>query len=260
MLTAVALTPAAAQTPLARAEFDAATIKLSPPNSQMTPPMRQLMANMHDLVPPGMMPRSPGRINIHEEPLLQIVALAWSVRLRQISGPKWASEELFDVEGTFPKETSGEDVHKMLQTLLEDRFGLKLHRAQTNLKGYALLAKEGSKLQAAAPIQPRADVGPPPIPKSPGLLAPGTERSAYKNITTETLAAILSRMVEGPVVDMTGLTGKYDVELETSRDAPENPGTTIFDAVRDLGLRLEPGKVPMEMLVIDEIRRSPSPN
>lgn len=261
VVSAAALTASAQAAP--GAEFEAATVKPSAPNSQMaSPAIRQLLANMLDMAP-GAIPSNPGRVNIRNETLAQIAARAWSVRASRVSGPKWISEDLFDIDATFPRETTREDLHLMLQELLEDRFGLKLHREQISVKGYALVvAKDGPKLTPAAPIRPLSvEAGPPPIPKPPSSpLPPGFQRSSYPRVTTDTLAAILSRMVESTVVDMTGLTGNYDIVLETSRDTPESAGATVFDAVRALGLRLESRTVPIEMLVIDQVSRTPAPN
>jgi uncharacterized protein (TIGR03435 family) len=73
-------------------------------------------------------------------------------------------------------------------------------------------------------------------------------------------AAILSGMVEAPVADITGLAGKYEVTLDTSGDTADGIGRTIFDAVRDPGLRLDASKIQMDLLIIDEIKRTPRPN
>jgi len=81
----------------------------------------------------------------------------------------------------------------------------------------------------------------------------------WPSVTTEELAARLVRYAEVPVVDTTGLTGKYSVTIEVSNNDDE-PGNTIFDAVEKLGLKLEPRKVTIEAVVVDQVSKSPTPN
>jgi uncharacterized protein (TIGR03435 family) len=167
----------------------------------------------------------------------------------------------------------------MLPALLEERFGLRLHRESKNQSGYALVVgKNGSKLKPADPdagapkdlsaedLQARskeqmtATMAAMKEAMKNGTLRPGASHSSYKGITTVQLATNLSRFVEGPVVDMTELTGKYDVVLDTSQDTPDEPGVTIFDAIEKLGLKLESRKVTIDTLVIDQIAKTPTAN
>lgn len=67
------------------------------------------------------------------------------------------------------------------------------------------------------------------------------------------------RFAEAPVVDETGLTGNYSVSIQTSTN-PDVPGGTIFDAVEKLGLKLEPRKVTVETVVIDQVSKTPTAN
>jgi uncharacterized protein (TIGR03435 family) len=82
---------------------------------------------------------------------------------------------------------------------------------------------------------------------------------SWPSITIEELAARLVRFAEAPVVDETGLTGKYSVTIGTST-SPDGSGDTVFDAVEKLGLRLEPRKVTVEAVVVDEVSKSPTAN
>jgi uncharacterized protein (TIGR03435 family) len=81
----------------------------------------------------------------------------------------------------------------------------------------------------------------------------------WPSITTEELASRLVRFAEAPVVDKTGLTGKYSVTIETWKNA-DVPGGTVFDAVEKLGLKLEARKVTVETVVVDQVSKTPTAN
>lgn len=259
LAAAAALTVSAAQ----KIEFEAASVKPIS-SAAMSPQMRQMLAFVMEAADPANLPpSSPGRITLRNEPLARLIARAWSVRAAQVSGPKWMTEDAFDIEATFPPNTSSENLHQMLQTLLESRFGIKLHHVHSTAKGYSLtVAKDGVKLTPAASrrVVSAGTGAPPPPPPPPDGMLPGGQRSLYTNISMHSFAAIVSGMAEAPVVDMTGLPGKYDVTVDTSRDTAESAGRTIFDVVRELGLRLESGKVQIDLLVVDQVNRAAAPN
>jgi uncharacterized protein (TIGR03435 family) len=75
----------------------------------------------------------------------------------------------------------------------------------------------------------------------------------------EELSAQLVRFVGAPVIDETGLTGEYKVNIDTWSN-PDVPGGTIFDAVEKLGLKLEPRKVTVETVVVDQVSKTPTAN
>ena len=109
----------------------------------------------------------PDRVHLENWALLDMIAAAYGVRTTQVSGPAWLSDQCFDVEAKVPDGTPKEELNVMLQSLLEDRFGLIVHRSTQTVPGYALVVgKDGPKLKPAAP---------PPAP-APGLT--GEERMA----------------------------------------------------------------------------------
>jgi uncharacterized protein (TIGR03435 family) len=81
----------------------------------------------------------------------------------------------------------------------------------------------------------------------------------WSSVTTEEMASGLVRFAEAPVVDETGLTGKYSVTIETWKNG-DVPGGTVFDAVERLGLKLEPRKMNVEIVVVDHVSRMPTAN
>jgi uncharacterized protein (TIGR03435 family) len=172
LAAAAALTTAAAPQTI---EFEAASVK--PSSGARSPQMRLMVERMMETAEPGTLPiSSPGRISVRNEPLMRLMARAWSVRASQISGPRWISEDDFAIEATFPPNTSTEDLHRMLQALLESRFGMKLHREQSTVKGCTLtVAKDGPKLKPASAVQavsPERPLLPPPPPPPPAGMAP----------------------------------------------------------------------------------------
>jgi uncharacterized protein (TIGR03435 family) len=171
--------------------------------------------------------------------------------------------DFYDIAATTPgQDPPPEDqVRLMVQRLLADRFQLKLHRETRSLPVYNLIVgKNGPKLKASAPGA-----------KS-GATASNTDSSSlritYLNSKISELVPMLNRAADRPVLDKTGLEEGYDFTLEFSRAQPGNKegnaadsaGTSIFTAVQEqLGLKLDPGKEPMEVLVIDHVE-GPSAN
>ncbi len=87
----------------------------------------------------------------------------------------------------------------------------------------------------------------------------GFSRLTLRSTTTEQLAVYLARLTEALVVDKTRLTGDYSIVIETWKN-PDVPGGTIFDAVNQLGLKLEPRKLTAETVVVDEVAKTPTAN
>ncbi|HWB33352.1 MAG TPA: TIGR03435 family protein [Acidobacteriaceae bacterium] len=164
----------------------------------------------------------------------------------------WMDEQLYDVEATVPgnKPLSKEEMKPLLQNLLAQRFHLALHPVSKTVSGFDLVVvKGGPKVQSAkAGEEIHAQILPNEI----------DAQSASMNL----LASILMRPAGQPVVDKTGLSGAYDVRLRFApANDPKSNLPSLFTAIQEqLGLRLEPAKVPVEYLVIDHADRIPTPN
>jgi uncharacterized protein (TIGR03435 family) len=269
-----------AQTPPAKPQFEVASVKPAA-NDGMSDRLVQVTREFsRSNRKPGEIPMTgPDRIRLQNWALVDLIAAAYSVRTTQVSGPAWLSDQCFDIEAKLPDGAPKEQLNAMLQSLLEERFGLKAHRGTQTGQGFALVvSKDGPKLKPAQP---------PPVPE-PGLTdqerraklqqkmladmaaarerrqvsgaSPGNFNSeSWDSITTEELAAQLVRFAEAPVVDETGLTGSYSATIRTSNNA-DVPGGTIFDAVEKLGLKLEPRKVTVETVVVDQVSKTPTAN
>ncbi len=209
---------------------------------------------------------------------------AFVVQDNQISGaPDWARSQGYDIDAKM--DASVADALKklnetdwirarqqMLQALLADRFGLKVHRESRELPIYSLvIAKSGFKLQPARPDKVKGGVS----GGAPGWsqFATGGGKITGQANSITGLAESLTQILGRTVVDKTGLRDVYDVTLQwaTSNSgqplvvdgtgsAPDPSGPTIFIAIQgQLGLKLEPGRGPVEVIVIDHVEK-PSGN
>ena len=265
----------AAQTPAARPQFEVASVKPVEKEARVPPMLREMMRAGR---PPGMIPmEDPGRLRLENWALLDLIAAAYGVRASEVSGPAWISDQAFDIEAKVPAGTPKEQLNAMLEWLLEERFGLKVHRETKTMQGFRLaVGKNGARLKPADPLsqdltpeqreaerQAQAQARREGVRKrieesrENGEPMEGFSSATFRSITCEALASQLARFAEGPVVDETGLTGKYSVTIETWKNAP---GGTVFDAVERLGLKLEPRKVTVETVVVDEVSKTPTAN
>jgi uncharacterized protein (TIGR03435 family) len=189
-------------------------------------------------------------VNVNMQSCIQT---AYGVKAYQIVGPDWLKSEFYDIVGTVPEHVSREKVAPMLQTLLADRFKLALHRETKVLPIYELVAgKNGAKIKPAEP-----DGGSIGVWETDGLLT-------AKNEKMVDFATVLSRVLDRPVIDKTGLAGVFNFAVEY-RDSNDSANTatapSIFTALDEkLGLKLQAAKAPVEILVIDHLEKVPTEN
>lgn len=197
------------------------------------------------------------RVMIEGEPAEAMLKFAYGTQSRQImDAPEWLKKERWDVAGVpdAPGRPNLPQFQSMMQKLLAERFGLKLHHEQREMPVFALtVTKAGPKLEKS----PNQNLGP---SNNGGLGSGGIEAHRYSNASMQDLALMLMIYVDRPIVDQTELQGRYDFQLQwikdetdaTAADAP--PG--LFTAMQEqLGLKLEPAKVPSDVLVIDQVNR-----
>jgi uncharacterized protein (TIGR03435 family) len=185
----------------------------------------------------------PGRITMQNVTLKRCIMRAYEVPEIQITGgPKWLDESRFDIEARAGYPAQYAELNQMLQTLLAERFRLKLHHETRSLQGYAIvLAKDGLKMKRSAPGT-RGHTN-----DNPGSVV-------SKATSISRLALKLSNLLKIPVVDETGVSGSFDFTLRWIPDGAADPtaGPSLFTAIQEqLGLRLEGRKVPVDMLVVD---------
>jgi uncharacterized protein (TIGR03435 family) len=192
------------------------------------------------------------RFTARNVPLQVLIAVAYDMDSRYVTGgPGWVASEFYSVEakpdGDAP--VGKEEMRSMLQQLLKERLHLAVHRERHESSGYALVvAKGGAKLHPVKEGVGQFNILP------DGLLAHGA--------STGTLAGMLSAWLKQPVVDATGIDGLYDINLKFApAGATESELPSIFTAVQEqLGLKLEPRKVPVENLVVDHVEKEPVDN
>jgi uncharacterized protein (TIGR03435 family) len=205
-------------------------------------------------------------------PLKTLIANAYGIRQDLIfGGAGWVNSTGFDVEA----KVAGTDVeafkklgprqrNSLLQALLAERFALKLHGETKVLPMFDLIvAKGGAKLKAAAPVgTPASDANGTGAPQPHGMMTMGPGMFRGQDLPMTALANQFSYIVHYTVVDKTGLTGRYDMDLkwtpddvgQSGEDASAGSGASIFTAVQEqLGLRLQSTKGPVETLIIDHV-------
>ena len=232
-----------AQEPDRRPEFEVASIKPSTPSP------------LPGTVLPGM---RNGRLVASNTTLMQMLQAAYGLAAQRIIGPDWLDKERFDLQAKAAPGVPDTQKGELLQRLLEDRFQLKVHRELRETPVYDLVvAKGGIKM----PVFPK------PAPASKNAVAPGYPVI----IATQTMSefcVILSRVAERPVIDTTDLTERYSIILrfsrpssQTDRNDLESGPPDLFTALQEqLGLKLQPSRNKLEVIVVDHIERTPSEN
>jgi len=231
-----------------------------------------------------------GRIDYSNVSLKDVVARAYSMKPYQISGPSWLDSERYNITAKIP-EGARDKTPEMLQNLLAERFHMTVHKENRTLPIYALMVgKDGPKLKKSeATADPPTTV--PEVAKikqdrekmaaNKGVMM--MDRSGHlqaNSVRMTDLADMMSRMLDRPVVDMTGIEGRYDVTLEISLDdligmkkmaggkmgpgeGPEgdsHPQASMFSAVQQLGLKLDARKAPVDFLVVDKAEKVATEN
>jgi uncharacterized protein (TIGR03435 family) len=202
-----------------------------------------------------------------------LIAAAYDLNPQAIlAGPAWVESDHYDIVARTPgtvRPTLNEQM-AMLRKLLADRFGLTFHREEMEMRVYALtVAKGGHKLQESTLSADVSPQGPPPLIF---VVSPQLIKLPGRYATMGEFASVLQRAtLEYPVLNRTGLSGRYDFDLEFTPDesvfggalgngTDESTKPHLFAAVQQqLGLRLEATKGAVQALTIDHVAR-PSAN
>jgi uncharacterized protein (TIGR03435 family) len=239
--------------------FDVVSIRPVPPNA----PMRIVDPNSSAFLPGGKF--------VDRASVRYLIAIAYNIDYadRRVEGmPKWANEEPFDVSAqpapgfpALPPNENQEQVRLMVQTLLAERFHLRLHTETRRGPVYYLeVAKGGVKLKEAAPPIP---------PEKQGHVFASWSDSDIRMIGTKAMmsdmAIALTGILSNDVVDQTGLTAYYDVNADfrgPRAPGPENPGfgaegtALLFSNLQSqFGLRLTKVSGDLKYWVVDNVER-----
>jgi uncharacterized protein (TIGR03435 family) len=199
-------------------------------------------------------------------PLVTLIQIAYDLKPFQLAGaPGWAGTEQYDVQARATQPTDDRGIRAMLRTLLEDRFKLKLHRETRTLPFYALeVARKSDRLREVESEEtPQARIS--MFPNGSEMFMRLTGEQTTMAQVSDVLTAVL--LASGrPVIDRTGLRGRYIFTLDWAPDPPPATGTaaaaslpsgpTLQTAIREqLGLRLSEEKGPLDVLVIEGVER-----
>jgi uncharacterized protein (TIGR03435 family) len=178
-----------------------------------------------------------------------------------VGGPSWIETERWDVQGVpdVPGHPNLKQAQILTRKLLEERFGLKVHKETKEMAVYAILvAKGGEKI-------PRSMGDPNGSSDENESSNGGQVTMRMTNISMREFAPDLAFFLDRPAIDQTGLTGRYDFLLKWTADDSRAPtdGTAppgLFTAIQQqIGLKLEPAKAPVDVLIVDAVQR-PSAN
>jgi uncharacterized protein (TIGR03435 family) len=319
ILTICAVALAFGQTPAPKLSFEVASIKPSPPIDPVKIQNGQQKIGMSV---------DKARVDLAQSPIIGLIMAAYKpIQLFQVQGPAYIMTDRFDIVAKMPEGATKDDVPELLKSLLADRFAMKYHMETKEHSVFALsLAKTGSKLVEAKTAEELAEEDrAKPADKGENVInagdaqvrvkqdgkggmsatTKGTENGTVKttmtpeglihveiqSMTIEQLCGQLGALLARPIVDQTGLKGKYSLVLEFRREdlmalaaamgqapaaggdgagapgsgaapaaADPSGGSSIFKSMDKLGLKLESTKAPVAMMVIDHVEKVPTEN
>ncbi len=226
------------------------------------------------------------------------VAMAYRVKQYQVTGPDWISSERFDISAKLPAGSNSDQIPEMLQALLADRFQMKMHRDKKEMPVYAVtVGKPPLKL---TPTPPDAETEPAKgvttitgTGSAQGVSVDLGKGSYYtfanskfdiKKVDMDRAVTILERFADRPILNLTELKGNYDILFNVTDEdyqmmlirAGANSGmvlppqvlrlldngsaSPLFDALQQVGLKMEARKAPLDLLVVDQALKTPTDN
>jgi uncharacterized protein (TIGR03435 family) len=282
-LTALAAVALVAQTPPST-RFEVASIRPSADT-----PQGQLSVGIHI---------DGAQVRVGSMTLRDYLGIAYRTKISNVFGPDWIASERFDISATIPAGNKQAQVPEMFQSLLADRFQLKFHREKREFPVYALILGKGELKAKQVPPDDDKSKAAEPINIAAGGSAAGVSvnlgngsswsfvpnRFEAKKLTMEQFASNLERFADRPIVDMTGLKGQYDLAFDINPDdyrpmlirsaisagttlPPQalhlldgNSSASLSDALQQIGLRLEARKAPLDVIVVDDAKKTPTEN
>jgi uncharacterized protein (TIGR03435 family) len=233
--------------------------------------------------PPGNIPNAPDRFVRPNVTVSGLIEYAYELRAFQvIGGPGWLRSDRYEVSAKAETAVPQSEMRLMVQRLLAERFGLQVHRETREMDTYALVTARrdgqlGEKMKSSerdcAPIidagnvRPRPGDGPPPCAWFVALIN-GFARLRLTGIRMARFAGVLEPMTARKIVDRTNLTGTYDIEMDflpdpgllglsipNSNALQQSDIPPLTTAIQDqLGLKLESGRAPVDVVLIDNVR------
>jgi uncharacterized protein (TIGR03435 family) len=211
----------------------------------------------------------PGNVTMHNVNMRMMVAWAWNVQRPMVAGPDWIDGPRYDIQAKAGQPAKIDEMRRMMQSLLQERFKLVWRRETRQMEVLAVLTPKGGHKMKESEITE----GETRSSESPGVSA--TVRGAVVG----ELIHEMSREVTVPVVDMTGLKGRFDFTINPGKyraelmsslstmpagqrpSEPELILTLLQNLLQgDLGLRLEPRKAAVEVFVVERAEKTPVAN
>src|SRR5688572_11865256 len=255
-----------AQAPDASTAFEVASIKPAP--NEPLRPVGQL---------------SPDRFYRAPITLRHVISYAYGVQdFRIIGAPEWAASERWQVSAKAATAVAPLEMARLVQKLLADRFAMKAHMETRDLPIYSLVHARGDGRLGPQMNAAEFDCEPfltgerrpvdAPVDQETGFsrcatrvgIGSGVRTVRYRGVSSSRLAKLLSTAVNRVIVDQTGLRGSHDVDLTFQDDTAfigagsrrQREAPSLFTALQEqLGLRLEPSRGPVDVLVIDSVER-----
>ena len=268
----------------ARQEFDVSSIRPSQPSGQ-----QRVDVGLH---------LDGSQVRISSLDLASYVAMAYRLKRYQVTGPDWLTSTRFDINAKLPAGSTSDNIPEMLQSLLASQFGLRFHREKNDLPVYAIIVgKPPLKLEESAP-DPNDAPAPKATNIAGSGSAEGVavnfgngsyytfadNKFIIKKVSMDRMVTILERYVDRPMLDSTGLKGTYDLTFPVTPEdyqtmlirAGANTGIvlppvvlqlldnasigSLSDGLEKVGLKLDSRKSPIDMLVVDQMLKTPKDN
>ena len=196
--------------------------------------------------------------------LKSCIGWAWHVFAYQVTGPDWLDSQRYEIAGKATGPATEEQLRLMMQGLLQERFKLALHHQTKELSAYVLVpGKNGPKVQESK------TEGETSIEPNQKQMSVTVQRAPVSQ-----LVEMLSNVLRAPVVDQTGLKGRYDLTVNVAKyaadmaaqgksldGAPADPLTLISLVLQEeFGLKLEAKKMPLDLVIVDHAEKAPVEN
>ncbi len=203
---------------------------------------------------------SPNGLTMRAVSLKAAIAWAYHVMDYQVSGPDWMGFERFDIIAKAAEPANSDQMREMMQALLAERFELAVHRQNKEMAAYVLVqGKNGTKLHEST------TEGESSIQAERAKMSVTVQRTPLSQ-----LVDMLSAVLRAPVLDETGLKGRYDITVNVAKyvpgerqagDPPLDPMAMIMTALQEeLGLKLESKKVALDLVIVDHAEKVPTEN
>jgi uncharacterized protein (TIGR03435 family) len=199
---------------------------------------------------------APGALTLRAATLRTCVRWAYHVPDFQVTGPDWIDQQRYDIVAKAPADASEDQLRAMLQTLLAERFKVVVHRQPKETQSWILtVGKGGPKFKESAG-------------EGEGTIQPDLQKMqiGIQRTSVADLIDLLSNLLRAPILDETGLKGRYDITIDIGKYLPDQSqpvdmlATVVTGIQQELGLKLESRKMPLDLVVIDSAEKTPAEN